>query len=79
MQKDSLPNIGFSNESRFVFGLDKCCLWHQKGIYNKNAVSLQTKYAISIMAWEMIALNYKPEIFIFSEYENSETYFDMLK
>ena len=30
------------------------------------------------MVWGMIAPNYKPEIFIFSEYENSKVYQDML-
>lgn len=78
LQRDNFPVIGFSDKSRFSLCSDKNWLWRQRGQHNEKAIQYKNKYEGSIMVWGMIAPNYKPEIFIFSEYENSKVYQDML-
>ena len=78
LHKNDLPFIGFSDESRFGLGSDKRWVWRKRNEYNENAVVEKTKYATSVMAWGMIAFNYKPNVYIFDSTENSQKYVEML-
>lgn len=78
LHKDELPNIGFSDESRFSLGSDKRWLWRRRGEYNPNSIKPHVKYPTTIMIWAMISKNYKPSIFIYDTTENKENYTDML-
>lgn len=78
IHRNNLPFIGFSDESRFGLGSDKRWVWRKRNEYNPKAVIQREKFATSVMAWGMIGLNYKPDIYIYESTENSEKYVEML-
>lgn len=78
LYKKRLPNIGFSDESRFCLGSDSRWVWRRPGEYNPNAIVPQVKFAISIMIWGMIGKDYKPPTFIYETTENKENYIYIL-
>lgn len=75
---DDLPNIGFSDESRFGLGSDKRWVWRKRKEHNQNAIIQQAKYSISVMAWGLIGPDYKPHIYIYDSTENAKNYQEML-
>lgn len=79
LHKDSLPSIGFSDESRFGLGCDKRWVWRKRKEFNPKTVSEKTKYAISVMAWDMICYNYRPDVYIYEGTENAQNYQEMLE
>lgn len=76
--RNNLPVIGFSDESRFSLGSDKRWLWRRRNERNPNTIIKKEKYAFSIMVWGMIGYGYKPPLYILDCTENSEKYQEII-
>ena len=76
--RDIIPLIGFTDESRFCMGNDKRWVWVKRGEYNINAYMQRDKFPLSIMVWGMIAFGYKSKLLFVNGTLGADNYINLL-
>ena len=76
--QDKIPNIVFSDESRFQRGPDNKWRRIRRGDWNDSCFAQKEKYYQSIMVWGAIGVNFRSDLVLCSPHENSEEYIRIL-
>ena len=76
--QDQIPNIVFSDESRFQKGPDNSWRRIKRGNWNETCFVNKEKFTEGIMVWGAIGLNFRSELIHCSNHEGAEEYINIL-